>query len=76
METPQTDVFERLVRIETKLDLSNGADTDRRRFEDERHADHENRIRRLERSAWLLAGAAAAVGAAGGSLLAPLIGGT
>lgn len=56
--------FERLVRIETKLDLANT-----------NSADHEIRIRRLERSMWLIAGAAAAGGGLVGQLLSPLIGG-
>lgn len=55
--------FERLVRIETKLDLANTSS-----------ADHESRIRRLERSMWLAAGAAAAAGGVIGQLVAPLIG--
>lgn len=38
-------------------------------------ADHEGRIRSLERKSWALAGAAAAVGAAGGGGLSALIGG-
>lgn len=54
--------FERLVRIETKLDLANASATD-----------HETRIRRLERSMWLAAGAAAAGGGIVGQLIAPLI---
>lgn len=54
--------FERLVRIETKLDLANASATD-----------HETRIRRLERSMWLAAGAAAAGGGLIGQLIAPLI---
>ncbi|GAB3812061.1 hypothetical protein [Kribbella italica] len=68
MTPPQTPTpddfaqFERLVRIETKLDLSNT-----------NHQDHETRIRRLERSMWLIAGAAAAGGGIAGQLVAPLL---
>lgn len=54
--------FERLVRIETKLDAFNTS-----------NGDHETRIRRLEKSMWLIAGAAAAGGGIVGQLLAPLI---
>lgn len=57
------DEAERLVRVETKLDILI-----------ERKDDHETRIRRVERLAWLVAGAA---GLAGGYLakLLPMIGG-
>jgi hypothetical protein len=72
--TPEP-VIERLVRIETKLDISNTTNHERVSLEDARHNDHETRIRRLERSWWMLAGAAATGGGLVGSLLGPLIGG-
>lgn len=55
--------FERLVRIETKLDTFNTSS-----------ADHETRIRRLERAMWLAVGAAGVGGGLVGQLLAPLVG--
>jgi len=54
--------FERLVRIETKLDLANN-----------NHADHEARIRKLERTVWVASGAAATVGGTLGTLLAQFL---
>ncbi len=51
------EVRDRLVRIETKLD---------RALADQ--ADHEQRIRKVERVVWIAAGVAAAAGAAGGSV--------
>jgi hypothetical protein len=82
--TPTTDelaLFERLIRIETKLDGYNTNSTDHesriRVLEEDNvrggHLDHESRIRRLERSVWIAAGAAAAGGGIVGQLLAPLI---
>lgn len=55
--------FERLVRIETKLDAYNTS-----------NADHETRLRRLERALWIAVGAAGVGGGVIGQLLAPLIG--
>lgn len=74
-------VIERLIRIETKLDVVREDQTDQehrlRALEVDNapggHADHETRIRRLERSMWLIAGAAAAGGGVAGQLLAGLI---
>lgn len=37
-------------------------------------ADHENRIRRLERAVWIAAGVAAAVGSTAGSILSTALG--
>jgi hypothetical protein len=76
-------LFERLIRIETKLDVANTYQVDHegriRALENENtpggHLDHENRIRRLERSVWIAAGAAATVGGVLGQFIAPLIGG-
>lgn len=75
-------LLERLIRIETKLDESRGAETDHeariRTLEQDNtpggHQDHETRIRRLERSVWVMAGAAAAGGGIVGSIVGPLIG--
>lgn len=54
--------FERLVRIETKLDTYNTSSQD-----------HEVRIRRLERALWIAVGAAGVGGGIVGQLLAPLL---
>lgn len=76
-------LVERMIRIETKLDVFNNSYQDHenriRALEQDNtpggHMDHESRIRRLERSVWLAAGAAAAGGGVVGQLVAPLIGG-
>jgi hypothetical protein len=80
-------VLERLVRLETNLDVSTSSYADHfadhearlRALEREKgpgaHDDHETRIRRLERSWWRLTGAAAAVGGVLGSIVGPLLGG-
>ena len=62
-----TTLIERLVKIETKLDMFLAS-------QEAHHADHESRLRRLERWKLLSMGAAAAVGGAAGKLV-PLIGG-
>lgn len=75
-------LIERMIRIETKLDVANGNHQDHenrlRTLENDNvlggHQDHESRIRRLERSVWLAAGAAAAGGGILGSIVGPLIG--
>lgn len=61
--TPTSDEFERLVRIETKLDI---AITN--------YADHELRIRKLERAMWIAVGLAALGGGAAAQLI-PVLGG-
>lgn len=74
-------LFERLVRIETKLDGFNGTVAEHgeriRSLEQDNmpggHADHESRIRRLEKSLWIAVGCAAAGGGAVGTFLAPLV---
>ena len=74
-------LFERLVRIEAKLDLSHTTHDDHegrlRALEQDNvhggHEDHEGRLRRLERSVWLFTGAAAAGGGVAGQLIAGLI---
>lgn len=76
-------VIERLIRIETKVDVvnTNSADHEARLRVLEAdntpggHLDHETRIRRLERSVWLLVGAASAGGGVVGSLVGALLGG-
>lgn len=84
MNPPTVDemgLFERLIRIETKLDVANAYQVDHegriRALENDNtpggHLDHENRIRRVERSLWLAAGAAAAGGGVVGQLIAPLL---
>lgn len=75
-------LVERMIRIETKLDVSNTNHQDHearlRALEMDNtpggHQDHETRIRRLERSVWIAAGAAAAIGSSLGAIIAPLIG--
>lgn len=54
----EREVLDRLVSIETKLDISIS-----------RVDDHEARIRRLERAVWIAAGAAAAGGGVVGSIV-------
>lgn len=82
--TPTSDdlaLFERLIRIETKLDVANGNAIDHearlRALEQDNvpggHLDHESRLRRVERSLWVIAGAAAAGGGVVGQLVAPLL---
>ena len=84
MNAPTSDelaLFERLIRIETKLDVFNTNFLDHenriRVLEQDNtpggHKDHEGRIRRVERSLWLAAGAAAAGGGVVGQLIAPLL---
>jgi hypothetical protein len=81
--TPQpSSEFERLVRIETKLDVFNQSYVDHeariRALESDNtpggHLD-ETRIRRLERSMWLAVGAGATGGGLIASVVGPLIGG-
>ena len=60
----EREVLDRLVSIETKLDISIS-----------RVDDHETRIRRLERAVWIAAGAAAAGGGVIGSLAQQIMGG-
>ncbi len=61
---PDPQVGERLVRIETKLDQALAT-----------HADHEARIRRLERVVWGAASAAATGGAGIAAFLTKIFGG-
>lgn len=83
MGTDELALFERLVRIETKLDVSNATHDDHeariRKLEGESdpktHEDHEGRLRRLEKALWLATGAAAAAGGVAGQLAAKLLGG-
>jgi hypothetical protein len=74
-------LIERMIRIETKLDVMNANHADHeariRGLEVEYtpggHQDHETRLRRLERSLWLMTGAAGAAGGIVAQLVAPLI---
>lgn len=81
----QLALFERLVRIEAKLDASHSQDADHetrlRTLETERHPDHdtrlndhETRLRRVERSVWIAAGVCSGVGGVLGSIVGPLLG--
>jgi hypothetical protein len=77
------DLIERMIRIETKLDVARENHSDHemriRTLEVDNvqggHQDHETRLRRVERSIWLIAGAAAAGGGLVGSVIGPMIGG-
>lgn len=64
MAPTDREVLDRLVRIETKLDLSIS-----------RVDDHETRLRRLERVMWIAAGAAATGGGIVGAIIRQAIGG-
>lgn len=57
-QSEEASILERLARIETKLDVWHTT-----------HADHETRIRSLERKIWLAMGAAAV----GGGTLAQVV---
>lgn len=60
---------ERLARIETLVEgLDKKLDDFIDRF-DKEHGDHEDRIRSLEKKAWILSGLAAAIGAFGRELM-------
>lgn len=63
MSTPVEAVAERLVRVETKLDLVIADLTSRV------NVDHESRIRRLEAKVWIFSGAAIAGGGVLGSVV-------
>ena len=67
MDDTTRTLIERLAVIETKLDMFLSS-------QEAHHADHEARIRRLERWKLLSMGAAAAVGGAAGKIV-PMIGG-
>lgn len=77
----ETQILERLVRMETKLDYSIQTDASH----SERitalekangpNADHESRIRSLERIIWIATGAAGAGGGVVGALLSHFTGG-
>lgn len=79
MAPPDREVLDRLVRIETKIDLSisrvDDHETRLRRLEKVRGDDHETRLRRLERVLWVAAGAAAAGGGIVGSIIRQAIAG-
>lgn len=64
MDSLDPPTIERLVRIETKLDMMVPT-----------NADHEARIRSLEKYKWLLVGAAGALGGGVSTLLDLLSGG-
>lgn len=83
MVTPADELalVERLIRIDTKLDVALAQQADHegriRALEQDNspggHMDHEGRIRRIEKSMWLAAGTAAAGGGVLGQLLAALV---
>lgn len=56
--------FERLIRIESKLDSFLNT-----------HIDHETRIRKLEKALWLATGFATTAGGGLGTLVSQLLGG-
>lgn len=78
-------MLERLVRVETKLDMAldgqgraiddaKGDLSDAEKRLDRRLTEHDTRIRRIERAVWIAAGIAAAVGSAIGSTLGGVLG--
>lgn len=58
------DQFERLIRIEAKIDGFLNT-----------HVDHEQRIRKLEKAVWLATGFATTAGGGLGALVSQLLGG-
>ncbi|MEU9888678.1 hypothetical protein [Sphaerisporangium sp. NPDC051011] len=62
--TEDREVLDRLVRIETKLDMAIN-----------RGDDHETRLRKLERLVWIAAGAAATGGGVVGAIVRQAVGG-
>lgn len=63
----ESEIRDRLVRIETKLDRILGDDSGGLE-------DHEQRLRRLERWMFLLTGAAATLGSSAGVVVSKLLG--
>lgn len=72
---PEPSTGERLVRIETKLDMFLAGHQDTAATQAAQYADHENRIRRLERARWIASGAGLLGGGGLGALVAQLMGG-
>jgi len=66
---PTTSVETQLALLNQKVDLLLAATN-------ERGADHEQRIRKLEQFKWVMVGVAAAAGAAGGTIASQAIAGT
>lgn len=66
--TGDTTVAERLVSLETKLDIL-------LQQINPKIEDHESRLRKVEAKLWLLAGACATGGGVVGGFLGPLLGG-
>ena len=77
----ETQVIERLARMEVKLDNLTLTDANHDKRIDlvesklGPNADHETRLRKLEKTMWIIAGAAAAGGGTAGGLIATLVGG-
>lgn len=75
-------LVERLIRIETKVDVALNQVTDHegrtRALEQDNtpggHQDHEARIRKLERSVWIAAGVCSGLGGVLGSVFGPILG--
>jgi hypothetical protein len=76
-------LLERLVRIETKIDVSHQTHADHEdrirtleaSHDPKAHEDYESRLRRLERALWLVTGAAAVTGGVVGQVGTRLLGG-
>lgn len=79
MNDYETQVLERLVRMETKLDYVNlRIDAHESRLvsleKSTPDPDHEQRIRKLERALWIISGAASVGGGAAGAIVSQLFG--
>lgn len=75
----QTDVIERLVRMETKIDFIGGRiDRHEERItvleKSTINPDHETRLRKLERALWIAVGAAGTVGGVIGNVITQFTG--
>jgi hypothetical protein len=72
-------MFERLVRIEAKLDMHADHEVRIRKLESDvdpkTHDDHETRLRRIEKALWIAVGAAGAAGGVLGQVASQLMGG-
>lgn len=80
MNEYESQVIERLVRMETKIDyMTQRIDSHESRItlleKEPPNADHEDRLRKLERYFWIAFGAAATSGGAAGAALTQILGG-
>jgi hypothetical protein len=72
--SPEPSTGERLVRIETKLDMFIAGHQENSTTQAAQHTDHEARIRRLERALWIATGAGLLGGGGLGAIAAQLMG--